>query len=286
MKRFLVASLIWLCFEIPATVQAQNPAVDFDTIKLTKTDPQTEFYTFADSLLQNARIQSSAPVQMKEAQFKPGGDIVRGAITIITGIGIGNSQPVDWYLPAGIRTNNPRLDWITDWYCPGYIEKERTRVTNSDGSKSVETEYYNVFSWERGALGYIIEQGDTIGWHYVSMFPRSDSGFISMREIAYKEQSWLKPAKQPEFALWGQFTGIDSYLIYNADENQVYIFRQHEFVAIYHDSKPPQMVLFKRKKPYVQPYLLVSRELSVQERADIIRLALLSKHMKLMITGN
>ena len=278
-------AVVLLLSTICRVAHAQNPAIVFDTIRLIRADPKVEVYTFSDSVLQSARIQVSAPVQLKEVNFKLGGDLLRRAFTLVTGVGIGNSEVVDWYLPAVIRTNEARLDWISDWYCPGYIEKERNRVTNSDGSKSVETEYYNVFSWERGALGYIIEQGDTIGWHYVSLFPRGDSVFAEIRDIAFKEQSWQKPAKRSEFALWGKFTGVDSYLILNSDQNRIYIFRGHDLAAIFHDTKPPQVVLFKRKKPIAQPYILIDRKLTGQDRRDIIRLALVGKRMKRSITG-
>jgi hypothetical protein len=261
-------------------IEAQDLEVVYDTIQFQRPDDYRDDYTLHDSLITKISVQTSAAVQMNNVDFKLGGDILRGALTLATGIGIGGAKEVDWYLPATIRTNNSKLDWISDIYCPGYIEKQRERVTNSDGSKSVETNYVNVFSWQKRALGYIIESGDTIGWHYVIKFPRTDSAVAQWAGKVYKYNSKQNASYNLEFAMVGEFTGKKSALLYKPEENRMYIFSEDKLQGIYQFTTPPNPLVRKKKRIHTQPYLLVEKSLTGFERTDVIRLAITGKRFR------
>jgi hypothetical protein len=283
----LIITIFFLLFQVFSgdKIKAQDSLIIYDTIHLLRLDDYRYDYSLEDSIINKISIQASAAIQMNDVHFKLGGSLLGGAFTLATGIGIPGSKPVDWYLPCTIRTNNPKLDWISDVYCPGYIEKQRTRVTNSDGSKSVETSYENVFSWQNGALGYIIEAGDTVGWHYVIRFPRTDSSLIAWRQIVYKGQTEHKTINYMEFALLGEFLGKKSTLIFNSDDNRLYIFDQYDLKGIYQITKPPSPLVRKKKRIVVQPYLLVKENLTGYERMDVLRLAMIGLRMKSAIVS-
>lgn len=166
-------------------LKAQNRAVAFDTIHLFHAEYYSDDFSLADTLISTISIQKTAPVQMNHVKFKLGREILAGLATVASRIGFSSAKDVDWYLASIIRTSNPKLDWIFDVYCPGYIEKERTRGKNDDGSYCVETNYINTFSWHKGAVGFIVEVMDTIGWHYVYRFPRTDSAVQKWSQTAY-----------------------------------------------------------------------------------------------------
>lgn len=274
--------IVWLLTCINNKSQAQQPVAAFDTIPLKQAQVNADDYSIQDSLVSRISIQASAPVQMNNVKFKIGGDIWRGALTLISGIGISGAKDVDWYLAASIRTNNSHYDWISDIYCPGYIEKQRTRTTNSDGSHSVETSYVNVFSWNRGALGYIIEDGDTIGWHYVVRNPTTDTSvtqWVNQVQV-YKPNKEKINFNATDFACKGEFLGKVSVLLYNTAENRMYIFRQDELLGICQFAKIPSPFVRKKKRVYVQPYLLVKTGIAASERTDVIRLAITGKRFK------
>lgn len=268
-------------------IKAQGPAVAFDTLQLLHTDYYQNDYTLEDTLINSISIQNAAVKQMNDVHFKFGENIFGGAMTLVTGIGFGGTKDVDWYLASTIRTNNQKLDWIFDIYCPGYVEKERTRVTNNDGSHSVETNYVNRFSWQKGALGFIIESGDTIGWHYVHLEPRTDTALRKWWPTAYNGIQEHSAINYREFALLGQFNGRENSILYNENENKFYLFTGNELAGIYECQKPPLQLTFnKKKRKFLQPYLLVNHKLTEWESMDILRLAMVGLRMKSAIESN
>jgi len=265
-------------------IKAQDTLAVFDTIKLVHTDYYRNDYALEDTLINSISIQNSAVQQMKDVHFKLGGNILAGMMTLATGIGFGSSKEVDWYLASVLRTNNPKLDWILDVYCPGYIEKERTRVKNDDGSFSVETNYVDRFSWHQGAIGFIIEAGDTIGWHYVYMEPRTDTALLKWSQLVYTGKKEHTSLAYREFGLHGEFNGNISSIFYNSNNNRIYLFTGNELTGIFQCQKPPPQILFnKKKRKIAQPYLLVNNKLTAWDRMDILRLAMVGLRIKNVI---
>jgi len=278
-------TLVAICLNIfmfqVENIKAQNTIVLFDTIHLVQKQYYSEDFSLDDTLINKISIQKAAAVQLKDAKFKAGGNILGGLMTVATGIGFSSQADVDWYLASLIRTSNPKLDWIFDVYCPGYIEKERTRVKNDDGSYSVETNYIDRFSWEKGSLGLIIEAGDTIGWNYVYRNPRTDTATQKWLHLVYTGIQEYPAINYNEFALAGEFTGKKYGILFNSPQNRIYIITGDEISGIYQCQKPPQLKLSKKKrKPFVQPYLLVNIKLAAWERMDILRLAMVGLRMK------
>lgn len=265
---------------ISGIAQTQPLITAYDTLYLKQQSANVDDYLLADTNISKISIHASAPVQKNDVKFKIGGDMWRGALTLISGIGISGAKDVDWYLAASIRTNNSHYDWISDIYCPGYIEKQRTRTTNSDGSHGVETSYVNVFSWNRGALGYIIEAGDTIGWHYVIRTPKTDTSIVQWVNKVYKSNNEKMNFNQTDFACKGEFLGNVSVMLYNTAENRMYIFRHDELLGICQFAKIPSPLVRKKKRVYVQPYLLVSTGIAEPDKTDLLRLAITGKRFK------
>jgi len=262
-------------------IKAQEKIPAFDTIHLVHPDYYRNDFSLEDTLIHTISIKSTEAVQMNDAHFKMGGNILGGFATIATGIGFGSAKEVDWYLASTIRTSNPKMDWIFDVYCPGYVEKERTRVKNNDGSYSVETNYVNKFLWNEGAIGFIIEAGDSIGWHYVYRFPRTDTAAQKWSQLVYKGNPAHPVVNYREFALIGEFTGKESGILFNSEDNRIYIYNGSELSGIYQCQYPPKMTLNKKKrKPHEQPYLLVNTEVTAWERMDVLRLAMEGLRMK------
>jgi len=282
MQKISVIAVSLLILLVPGKlIKAQNRVFPFDTIHLLQPEYYSLDFSLNDTLINTISIQRKSAVQMNVARFKTGGNILGGVMTLATGIGFGSTSDVDWYFASTIRTSNPKLDWILDVYCPGYIEKERTRTTNSDGSHSVETSYVNRFSWSKGAMGFIIEGKDTIGWNYVYCSPRTDTAVQKWSQLVYKGVPENKVAIFDEFALIGEFTGKACAVLFNTTDNRIYIFKENKLSGMYQCQYPPKVTLSKKKrKPALQPYLLVDAELTAWERMDILRLAMVGLRLK------
>ena len=75
-------------------------------------------------------------------------------------------------------------------------------------------------------------------------------------------------------------------MIYNSAENRMYIFRQTELLGICQYDKIPSPLVRKKKRVYVQPYLLVNKEMAAPDRIDVLRLAIMGKRFKNEIGSN
>jgi hypothetical protein len=282
MQKISVIAVCLLILLVPVkSIKAQNTVFPFDTIHLTQPEFYSLDFSLEDTMINAISIQRQNAVQMNVAHFKTGGNILGGVMTLATGFGFGGTSDVNWYLASAIRTNNPKLDWILNVYCPGYVEQERTRVTNSDGSHSVETNIINRFSWSKGAMGFIIEGKDTIGWNYVYRSPRTDTAVQKWSQQVYKGIPETEMAISAEFALVGEFTGKANAIIFNVTDNRLYIFKGNKLSGMYQCQKPPKVTLSKKKrKSAAQPYLLADAELTAWEHMDILRLAMVGLRLK------
>jgi hypothetical protein len=262
-------------------LRAQDTVAAFDTMQLMQPNDFRDVYTIRDTLINSISIQASAATQVNAVHFTFGGDVLKGMMALATGIGIGGIKNVDWYLASIIRTSNPKLDWILDIYCPGYVEKQKSRVRNNDGSYSVETNYENAFLWEKGAIGFIIEAGDTVGWHYVYRDPRINPALAKWLQPAYQGKQEHASINYREFALLGEFAGKESCILFNSSDNRIYLFRGNEPTGILQCLKPSMQIIFNKKKhKVVQPYLLVNQKLTAWERMDVLRLAMAGLRIK------
>ncbi len=278
---FRILLSVLLLAVVHSVCKAQEMISVMDTIKFTQTNYSPIELTLSDTLINLMSLENATAKQMNDVHFKTGGNMLRGMITLATGFGIGDAKDVDWYLTSDIQTNNPELDWKMDVYCPGNVEKQRSRVKNENGSYSLETYYVNTFLWNKGALGFIIEKNDTIGWHYVHREPRTDTAVQKWARQVYPPDQEYSLVNYQEFALLGEFTGKESSIYYNSISDRIYIFSDQGLKGIFQCQPPPPQNLFKKKKRIPpQPYLLADNSLTAWERIDLLRLAMVGLRMK------
>jgi len=282
MKKLSAKAFCLFMLMIPVSIiKAQDTIPAFDTIHFVHANYYLNNYSTDDSVITTISIHTSQITRMNDIHFSVGGDILDGILALSTGVGIGNTKDVDWYMAAMIRTNDPKLDWITDVYCPGYVEKRKERIENVDGSHSIETEFENTVLWHKGALGFIIEAGDTVGWHYVYMDPRVNPALEKWSKKVYKNKQGRSSINYKDFALLGEFLGKESAVFYNSNENMIYLFTGNQLSGKYQCQKPPSPLAFlKRKRKMIQPYLLMNPAITGWDRVDIIRLAIVGLRMK------
>jgi hypothetical protein len=87
-----------------------------------------------------------------------------------------------------------------------------------------------------------------------------------------------------EFGLQGSFTGIETEIIYNSEDERIYLIRNDTMMGIYQCQKPPKMAIKKKNRVFYQPYLLVNKNLTAWERMDVLRLEMIGLRMRRVIT--
>lgn len=81
--------------------------------------------------------------------------------------------------------------------------------------------------------------------------------------------------------MFGQLADKKSGILFNTEDNRIYLFSGSELTGISQCQKPLEFELSRKKrKPFAQPYLLVSDILTAWEQMDVLRLAMEGLRMK------
>lgn len=223
-------------------------------------------------------------------------DIGNGALTAITGIGFTTTTDGNWKVESAVSCNDLRPDWIVNLFCEGSFEKNRERVTNEDGSRSVETEEIAIFYWERNANGILIERGDTIGFFSIIMNPCENeileswcSDIFPVNQERKNNKSGLKldvfwkPGPGNDYGIAGKLRGRDFKMLRNGIDRKIRIIMNDTHECLFQaDLNYPGI----SKKYRIQPYFLFDPDISDQDRSDMFRLAMVGKILNNAIDSN
>ncbi len=246
-------------------------------------------YQFFDN--RNMEIQySDARTELVNYKSNPRWrDAGNGILTAITGFGFTTSTDVNWKISGIIACNDSLPDWTLNLYCPGNVRKERERVKNDDGSWSVERNVINEFYWDKDASGVIIEDADTIGFFSIVLNPRDNEFFKSFPDAVFSRPDTLskkkfritvswKPTPGIDFGIIGTIRGRDFVQIGDGTARKLWIYSGDMLGGMLQmDINSPGIA----KKYRIQPYMLVNRDLSAQDRSELFRLAVVGRILNL-----
>jgi hypothetical protein len=171
-------------------------------------------------------------------------------------------------------------------FCEGYVQKDRNRVRDDDGSWSVETSETHVYYWEKNASGLIIESKDTIGYFLIVMNPAEDSllkawsDYILPKKVDNENAkskiklsvSW-KPVPGNDYGIIGKLYNEDFFIIRNGTDRKVWISIDNILRCKFQsDLDYPGL----SKKYWIMPYLLINNNIPGIDRRELFRLSILS----------
>ena len=267
-------------------VHGQIQMEGLDSVPLFKPKVNRSLYRFEENGVKEIQILDN---QIELVRYKPNAfirDIGNGALTALTGFGFSSTTEGNWKISSIIQCNDTLSDWIINMFCEGYLQKNRERVKDDDGSWTVETTETNVYYWEKNASGLIMESKDTIGYFLIIMNPREDtllktwSDYIIPEKVANDNAkskikvvvSW-KPVPANDYGIVGRFRNKDFFIIRNGTDRKVWIFMDNIFRCKFQsDLNYPGL----SKKYRIMPSLLINNTVSGQDRQDLFRLAILS----------
>ena len=158
---FLVIPLILL---LNCSITAQDQQLVYDTTFVKILDNYKFKILMNDSLLRKVTISKSHP---KHTQIKGKhifGDIGRGTLTLISGIGTEDSKNiVDLKFINRIRCKEPKFDWNINLYCRGSMDNQINRNRNEDGGLSLSLDHSAYIDWSQGVSGIIMKGEIKIG---------------------------------------------------------------------------------------------------------------------------
>jgi len=260
-----------------------------DSVPVLKPKINKSLYIFEDKGTKNIQIQD---IEEEFVKYKPDKflrDLGNGALTAITGIGFSTTTDGNWKVSGTIQCNDSLSDWIINIFCEGYVEKNRERVRDNDGSYSIETYETNVFYWDKDANGLIIENQDTIGYFLIITNPAEDSTLQSVAgymlpekktEVNEKQKfrvmvSW-KPVPGKDYGIIGKFRNMDFFIVRNGTDRKAWISVDNALVCKFQsDLDYPGL----SKKFRIMPYLLINTTIPGHDRRDLFRLAMFSRFL-------
>ena len=267
-------------------VRGQVQLEGLDSVPMFKTKVNRSIYRFEEYGVKEIQILDN---HIELVRYKPNAfirDIGNGALTAITGFGFGSTTDGNWKISGTIQCNDTLSDWIINMFCEGYLQKDRERVKDDDGSWTVETNETNVYYWEKNASGLIIESQDTIGYFLIIMNPREDTLLKTWSDYILPEKvvndnakskskvvvSW-KPVPGNDYGIVGKFRNKDFFIIRNGTDRKAWISMDNILRCKFQsDLDYPGL----SKKYRIMPYLLININIPGQDRRDLFRLAILS----------
>lgn len=265
-------------------VHGQNMLAGLDSVPMLKPKFTRSLYTFEENGLKEIQIIDN---NIEFIRYKPNAflrDAGNGALTAITGIGFSSTTDGNWKISGTVQCNDSASDWKINLFCEGYIEKNRERIKDDDGSWTVETTKTNIYYWEKNASGLIIEDQDTVGYFVIVMNPREDTLMKSWSDYILPEKevndipkskivvSW-KPAPGNDYGIVGRFRDKDFFIIRNGTDRVAWISIQNILRCKFQSGMDNPGIA---KKYRIMPYILINNSIPGQERRDLFRLALLS----------
>lgn len=289
--RLSVLCAILIFYISPVSGQISMP--DYDTIVVAKPEiniPLYKFYFNGDKEIQYGQIISELVHYKSSPIFK---DIGNGILTALTGIGFSTTTDVSWRISGAIKCNDMLPDWNVNLFCEGNIEKNRERIVNDDGSKSVETNEINIFHWEKNANGIIIENNDTIGFFSIIINPCENSVLNPWcRDIFQEYQQgksnkskirmdvFWRPSPGTDYGIIGKFHNTDFILLRNGINRKTLIIIDNIQRSMFQSDLN---YIGISKKYRIQPYFLMDPDISDQAGSEIFRLAMVGKILDVSI---
>jgi hypothetical protein len=260
-------------------VQAQETGGSYDTIRISSKGNNQKFMVRGTTISEITPGGYSPQVVSKQSSTL-GGDLGSNTYTLLTGAGVGEKKDVDFVFPGILTTDNSLLNWHMNFYCEGSVEKERKRIRKDDGTFGMQVFDLKSIYWGRGAMGFILESGDTIGRYRMVFQPEITP---ELEEILQdiKEEVFLKSDSAFyltwEYALVGEFRGKESAVLFNSAVQKVYVIEDISLVGELQLVSDPQT---KNRKD-LQEFKLLAKNISVAgEKDDLLRLAMLGLWMK------
>ncbi len=276
--------LTGILFASPVCGQIQMEGLD--SIPMFKPRTNRSLYRFEENGVKEIQILDN---HIELVRYKPNAfirDIGNGALTALTGFGFGSTTDGNWKISGTIQCNDTLSNWAINMFCEGYLQKNRERVRDNDGSWTVETNETNVYYWEKNASGLIMESQDTIGYFLIVMNPREDTLMKTWSDYFLPEKvaddnakskikvvvSW-KPVPGNDYGIVGKFRNKDFFIIRNGTDRKAWISMDNILRCKFQsDLDYPGL----SKKYRIMPYLLINNNIPGQDRRDLFRLAILS----------
>lgn len=289
----LLLSIVFLVAK--SVVSGQEVTTDLDSIQVVKPKMRQSIYQFIDFGSKEIQYENKGSELIKDPETSKLNGLGSAAFTSFTGLNSSSKKEGYWIVNGLIHCNDTLPDWQIRMYCDGYVEKERERVRNDDGSWSVEANVQNIFYWDKDPYGVILENADTIGSFQINMRLTEDAMLSRWHPFIFpsksfsqtdgpKKSSWVITSllMEKDFEIRGKFHEKNIVLIQTGFNHRVWIFIDESLAGMFQaDNDNPGVT----KKHRNSPYMLINKDLPGCERRNIFRLAAMSRYINSYVSA-
>jgi hypothetical protein len=287
----LIPGLIFLTV---LKAQSQVDLRDFDSIFISKPMVGSLTYKLNHPVYHDVQLKVKFPHKLKGQSAFLGG-LARTMLASTIGGEWGGGGEGQLTI-AGDLYNGDKLEWMSRMYVKGKIEKTLSREQDDMGDgKHIVTDKKGTLYWHGGdTWGNIRENDAIIGQFAITTMPLGDEGLISAYSKYIKDNpdtvialqkrkekflQWQErmDLRTPEYGLIGEFRGKLLVIIYYHSTREGFVIQDEKLKAIFSMDDEEQGDIFRSRKNRIPPALWISKTVSAEEQADIIRLALFCK---------
>ena len=235
-------------------------------------------YSLEGTPVQDIQLKTGKALPYTEPPRQGGENFNGGVLTLFTGLHTSSQFESLWIFPNEINMtgeNNVKIPLIVT----GIYEKNRERLRNEDGSKTLETTEQLILHLDSGAWGLFMDQKDTLGAYVVTKRgegPRGltwknqlgqDLDWMEWDEYFGENLEWLKDKIRrygaietpTDFTIEGNLNGENFFVVYSGQYFRSILIRDGQLAGVWQDS--PYAVMMSRKYK-ISPYLLLPPDLN------------------------
>ena len=248
----------------------QEQEVGYDSIYVKSYDGQKIKYVLDDPLLKKLSISKSHPKHVQLKGKHVFGDAGRGMLTLISGVGTGDSKEnIDLKFVNRIRCKERKFDWDINIYCKGSMDNELSRNENEDGGFSLSIDHYAHINWDQGVSGEIMKGEHKIGEFILIKNLNSAISFtgplvfLNELNLKYAKDNDSSDKKMEEihlndYAIIGELYGQKFSVINDFEKKRCSIYQDNTIKTILqtsaHDNSASGKKYFLLKNPEVSEW--------------------------------
>lgn len=289
MKSHLYSLLIFtVYFLILLPASGQTTITELDSIAVVKPKIRQNIYQFVDFGSKEIQFRDDGSVLVKDPSTPALNGFGSAVFTSLTGLRSSSGKEGYWNISGVILCNDTLPDWYVTINCEGYLEKERQRVRNDDGSWSIETNKTNVYFWDKDPKGIVKESADTICFFRIKQNVPKDALFSGWNALFFQEPAAdNKEASKRNFRsmaglyagqnyeISGKFRDQEFVIIQTSSNRKVWIFLNGSLVCMFQGDLDYAGMTKKYRN---LPYLMINKAIPACDRRNIFRLAILSRY--------
>ncbi len=298
-QRILIAVALGLYVFATAQVDLR----DFDSIYISKPMVGSLTYKLSHPVYHDVQLKVKFPHKLKGQSAFLGG-LTRTMLASTIGGEWGGGGEGQLTISGDIY-NGDKLEWMSRMYVKGKIDKSLSRQADDMGDgKHIVTDKTGTLYWGQGDTWGNIREGEAIICQFaISNNPLGDDGLIAAYSKYIKDSpdtvialqkrkdkflQWQEQMdlKNPEYGLIGEFRGKLLVIMYYHSTREGFVIQDEKLKAIFSMDDEEQGDIFRSRKNRIPPALWISRSISAEEQADIIRLALFCKLFGEIVSTN